>query len=140
MPFSDDLFDLVFATLSLRHWTDPAAGFAEIGRMLTPGGLLILADVFSSYRRRGPAVRMLSRRHAVVPAELGAVLADHRLTVIGCDHTRWFRLPDVQVIAARQAGRRHPHTGAEDQGRNRTPDRRLEVAGDDGEAAIRPRR
>jgi hypothetical protein len=79
--------------------------------VLTPGGLLILADVFSSYRRRGPAVRMLRRRHAVVPAELGAVLADHRLAVIGCDHTRWFRLPDVQVIAVRQAGRRQPHAG-----------------------------
>jgi hypothetical protein len=45
---------------------------------------------------------MLRRRHAVVPAELGTVLAAHRLTVIGCDQTRWFSLPDVQVIAARQ--------------------------------------
>jgi SAM-dependent methyltransferase len=140
LPFTDNVFDLVFVTLSLRHWTNPAAGIAEIGRVLTPGGLLVLAEVFPSCRRRGPVVRMLRRRHAVVPAELGAVLADHRLTVIGCDHTRWFRLPDIQVIAARQAGRRQPHTGVEDQGRNWTPDRRLEVAGDDGDAATGPRR
>jgi ubiquinone/menaquinone biosynthesis C-methylase UbiE len=47
LPFTDEVFDLVFATLSLRHWTNPAAGIAEIGRVLTPGGLLVLADVFS---------------------------------------------------------------------------------------------
>jgi ubiquinone/menaquinone biosynthesis C-methylase UbiE len=46
LPFTDEVFDLVFATLSLRHWTNPAAGIAEIGRVLTPGGLLVLADVF----------------------------------------------------------------------------------------------
>jgi ubiquinone/menaquinone biosynthesis C-methylase UbiE len=102
LPFTDDVFDLVFTTLSLRHWTDPPAGIAEIGRVLTPGGLLVLADVFPGCRRRGPPVRMLRRRHAVVPAELGGVLATHRLVVIGSDHTRWFRLPDVQVIAAQQ--------------------------------------
>jgi ubiquinone/menaquinone biosynthesis C-methylase UbiE len=102
LPFTDDVFDLVFATLSLRHWTNPPAGIAEIGRVLTPGGVLILADIFPSYRRRGPAAPMLRRRHAVVPAELGAVLAAHRLAVIGSDQTRWFSLPDVQVIAARQ--------------------------------------
>jgi ubiquinone/menaquinone biosynthesis C-methylase UbiE len=100
LPFTDDVFDLVFATLSLRHWTDLSAGIAEIGRVLTPGGVLVLADVFPSCRRRGPAVPMLRRRHAVVPAQLGTVLAAHRLTVIGCDQTRWFSLPDVQVVAA----------------------------------------
>jgi ubiquinone/menaquinone biosynthesis C-methylase UbiE len=82
LPFADDVFDLVFTTLSLRHWTDLSAGMAEIGRVLTPGGLLVLADVFPSCRRRGPALPMLRRRHAVVPAELGAVLAAHRLAVI----------------------------------------------------------
>ena len=102
LPFTDDVFDLVFATLSLRHWTNPAAGIAEIGRVLIPGGLLVLADVFPPCRRRGPAVPMLRRRRAVVPAELGTVLAAHHLAVIGCDHTRWFRQPDVQVIAAQQ--------------------------------------
>jgi ubiquinone/menaquinone biosynthesis C-methylase UbiE len=96
------VFDLVFATLSLRHWTNPAAGITEIGRVLTPGGLLVLAEVLPSRPRLGPVVPMLRRRHTVVPAELGTVLAAHRLTVIGSDHTRWFRQPDVQVIAAQQ--------------------------------------
>jgi ubiquinone/menaquinone biosynthesis C-methylase UbiE len=46
LPFTHDVFDLVFATLSLRHWTNPSAGIAEISRVLTPGGMLVLADVF----------------------------------------------------------------------------------------------
>jgi ubiquinone/menaquinone biosynthesis C-methylase UbiE len=102
LPFTDDGFDLVFTTLSLRHWTDLSTGIAEIGRVLTPGGLLVLADVFPSRRRRGPALPMLRRHHTVMPAELGAVLTAHRLAVIGSDQTRWFRLPDVQVLVARQ--------------------------------------
>jgi ubiquinone/menaquinone biosynthesis C-methylase UbiE len=105
LPFADDVFDLVFTTLSLRHWTDLSVGVAEIGRVLTPGGLLVLADVFPSCRHRGPALPVLRRRHAAVPAELGAVLTAHRLAVIGSDQTRWFSLPDVQVIAARQPHR-----------------------------------
>jgi ubiquinone/menaquinone biosynthesis C-methylase UbiE len=107
LPFTDDAFDLVFATLSLRHWTNAPSGIAEIGRVLTPGGVLVLADIFPSCRRQGPAVPMLRRRHAVVPAELGTVLAAHRLAVIGSDSTRWFLLPDVQVVAAQQ-----PHQGS----------------------------
>jgi hypothetical protein len=45
---------------------------------------------------------MLRRRHTVVPAELGTVLAAHHLAVIGSDYPRWFMLADVQVIAAQQ--------------------------------------
>ena len=56
LPFTDEVFDLVFTTLSLRHWTDLSAGIAEIGRVLTPGGLLVLADVLPSCHRRGPAL------------------------------------------------------------------------------------
>ena len=101
LPFTDEVFDLIVTTLSLRHWTDLPAGIAEIGRVLTPGGVVVLADVFPSCRR-GPALTMLRRRHAVVPAELATALAAHHLDVIGRDRTSWFRLPDVQVIAARQ--------------------------------------
>jgi ubiquinone/menaquinone biosynthesis C-methylase UbiE len=104
LPFTSEVFDLVFTTLSLRHWTDLPAGIGEIGRVLTPGGVVVLADVFPSCRR-GPALTMRRRRHAVVPAELGMALAAHHLDVIGRDHTSWFRLPDVQVIAARQQRR-----------------------------------
>jgi SAM-dependent methyltransferase len=104
LPFADDLFDLVFATMSVRHWSDRAAGIAEIGRVLTPGAVVVLADVFPGpCRRRAVTVPPLRRRRrAGVPAELASVLAEHRLVVVGCDQTRWLRLPDVQVIAARR--------------------------------------
>jgi SAM-dependent methyltransferase len=62
MPFSDGVFDLVFATLSLRHWTNPPAGIAEVARVLTPNGVVVLADIFRSCRHRGSAVHMLRRR------------------------------------------------------------------------------
>ena len=102
LPFTNEVFDLIFTTLSLRHWTDLAAGIAEIGRVLTPGGVVVLADVLPSCRRRGPTLGRRRRRHAVVPAELAMALAAHRMTVIGRTQTSWFRLPDVLVITARQ--------------------------------------
>jgi ubiquinone/menaquinone biosynthesis C-methylase UbiE len=102
LPFTNEVFDLIFATLSLRHWTDLPAGIAEIGRVLTPGGVVVLADVFPSCRRPGPALPLLRRRHPVVPPQLAIALAGHHMAVIGRTHTPWFRLPDVQVIAARQ--------------------------------------
>jgi ubiquinone/menaquinone biosynthesis C-methylase UbiE len=115
LPFSDGMFDLAFATLSLRHWTNPPAGIAELARVLTPSGVVVLADVFRTCRRRGSAVHLLRRRrHPLVPAELDAVLAAHRLEVIGCEHTRWFGLPDVQVLAVQQphrASAKLPTTG-----------------------------
>jgi ubiquinone/menaquinone biosynthesis C-methylase UbiE len=100
LPFSDGVFDLAFATLSLRHWTNLPAGIAELARVLTPSGVVVLADVFPGCQHRGSAIHLLRRRrHTPVPAELEAVLAAHRLKVIGCEHTRWFGLPDVQVLA-----------------------------------------
>jgi ubiquinone/menaquinone biosynthesis C-methylase UbiE len=45
LPFTDGAFDVVLATMSIRHWADPAAGLGEIGRVLVPGGLFGLADV-----------------------------------------------------------------------------------------------
>ena len=61
LPFTDEMFDLVFATMTMRHWTDQAAGIAEIGRVLTPGGVLVLADVFPSSPRRTLLASLLLR-------------------------------------------------------------------------------
>ena len=106
LPFSDGRFDLVFATLSLRHWTNQPAGIAEVARVLAPSGVVVVAEVFGTCRHPGSAARMVRRRrHTLVPAELDAVLAALRLEVIGCDHTRWFALPDVQVLAVQQPPR-----------------------------------
>jgi ubiquinone/menaquinone biosynthesis C-methylase UbiE len=94
LPFTDEVFDLVFATMSMRHWTDQAAGIAEISRVLTLGGVLVLADVFpSSPRQTLTTSRLLRRRRPSLSGQLDAALTAHRLVVVGYDHTPWFSCP-----------------------------------------------
>lgn len=45
MPLADGSFDVTVSTLSLHHWTDPAAVFAEIARVLRPGGVALIYDL-----------------------------------------------------------------------------------------------
>ncbi len=47
LPFADNEFDLVVSTDSFHNWTDQAAGIAQIGRVLRPGGRLVLVDPFA---------------------------------------------------------------------------------------------
>lgn len=44
LPFPDATFDVVVSTLSMHHWADRAAGLAEIGRVLKPGGRVVIWD------------------------------------------------------------------------------------------------
>jgi len=37
----------VVSTTSFDHWADQRAGLAHCGRVLAPGGCLVLADLFS---------------------------------------------------------------------------------------------
>jgi hypothetical protein len=75
-------------------------------RFLNPTGVLVLADIFPICRHSTTADRIPRRHPSEVPAELASLLAAQRLAVVGCARTRWFRLPDVQVIAARNMTRR----------------------------------
>ena len=43
LPFRDDAFDLVFSSLMLQWCDDLDAAFAEISRVLAPGGLLLFS-------------------------------------------------------------------------------------------------
>lgn len=47
LPFPDDWFDLVVSTTSFDHWKDQHAGLVQCARVLTPGGRLVLTDLFS---------------------------------------------------------------------------------------------
>jgi SAM-dependent methyltransferase len=41
LPFADGSFDLVTANMVVEHLADPAAQFAEVGRVLAPGGRFV---------------------------------------------------------------------------------------------------
>jgi ubiquinone/menaquinone biosynthesis C-methylase UbiE len=59
MAFPDRSFDLVVSTMSMHHWDDPAAGLAEIGRVLRPGARALVWDLRPGVRPHpcGPAMR-----------------------------------------------------------------------------------
>jgi SAM-dependent methyltransferase len=104
LPFPDASFDLVFATMSLRHWADPRVGMAEVAGVLRPTGMLVLADIFSDTPHRNPWVRVVRRRRrSPAPAELKALRTRQRLEVAGLERVRWFGLPDVQVLGLHQS-------------------------------------
>jgi SAM-dependent methyltransferase len=101
LPFSSTRFDLVVVTMAVRHWNDLEAGIVQVQRVLTGGGVLVIADVFPAGRRRG-RLRLWTRDQVGPPGELAAVLAVHGLTVVAVDRVPWSLLPDIQVIAARK--------------------------------------
>jgi ubiquinone/menaquinone biosynthesis C-methylase UbiE len=61
LPFADHTFDLVVSTASFRHWNDQRIAMREIHRVLAPGGLLGLAELYGS-RRRGLLSHLVGRR------------------------------------------------------------------------------
>jgi SAM-dependent methyltransferase len=48
LPYPAGSFDLVVSTTSFDHWADQRAGLVECARVLTPGGHLVLTDLFSA--------------------------------------------------------------------------------------------
>lgn len=78
LPFPDGCFDAAVSAVSAHHWADAAGGFAELARVVRPGGRVIVADVGSL----GPVVGLMKRFRRVDPhhhpgwhlQELGALL------------------------------------------------------------------
>jgi len=62
LAFPDRSFDLVVSTLSMHHWANPAAGLAEIGRVLRPGARALIWDF-----RPGVRPHLFGPRHAHIP-------------------------------------------------------------------------
>ncbi|MCC8246450.1 class I SAM-dependent methyltransferase [Saccharothrix luteola] len=44
LPYSDDSVDVVVSTLSMHEWPDRRRAVAELGRVLRPGGALLVYD------------------------------------------------------------------------------------------------
>lgn len=56
LPFASGSANAVVTSLSLHHWMDPSAAFAEIYRVLAPGGRLVVFDP----RRNAPRLVFLA--------------------------------------------------------------------------------
>jgi SAM-dependent methyltransferase len=100
LAFPDRSFDLVVSTLSMHHWADPAAGLAEIGRVLRPGARALIWDF-------GPGVRPhpFGPRHPHIPDPV-----DHThgspLGVVNVTPWRWpWRFTLTQRIELARADR-----------------------------------
>jgi SAM-dependent methyltransferase len=67
LPVPDVSVDVVVSTLSLHHWTDPAAVLTEIDRVLAPGGCALIYDLGLLTLTRDEMARALSS--AGIPPE-----------------------------------------------------------------------
>jgi len=53
MPFEDDSFDIVAVANSLHHISDQAALFSEMRRVVKPGGLLLISEMYADDQPEG---------------------------------------------------------------------------------------
>jgi len=106
LPFEGGEFELVTSTVSFHHWQDQRAGLHEIGRVLAPGGSVVLADMFAvSWLRVWFAVfGMRDRFHNT--AEIERMLRSAGLTPCGFETVfTVFGVPAVSSVWAK--GQRH---------------------------------
>jgi SAM-dependent methyltransferase len=70
LPLADASFDVAVSTLSLHHWAEPATVFAEIDRVLRPGGVALIYDLRPfAYLRHELEVFLAGTAFASAPVE-----------------------------------------------------------------------
>jgi ubiquinone/menaquinone biosynthesis C-methylase UbiE len=92
LPWPDQTFDLVVSTTSFDHWADQRVGLAQCARVLTPGGYLVLADLFSVLL----LPTLLAGRRGKARTKLQAT---QLLTAAGLHSPQWHRLYTVLIQA-----------------------------------------
>jgi SAM-dependent methyltransferase len=96
LPFGEGEFDTVVSTMSMHHWPDPAAGLAEIHRVLRPGGEARIYDLPDWFRHNvhgAPAQGGMAQMASASPFRSGVVVT-----------FRWpWRLPLLRCLLLRKA-------------------------------------
>ncbi len=85
LPYPDGSFDLVVSTVSFHHWVGQQAGLVECARVLTPGGQLVLTDLFSWFF----VPTLVIGRRGKAPTKRRAT---QLLAASGLHDLRWHRL------------------------------------------------
>ena len=96
LPLPDDHADLAICALALAHLPDLRPAFAELARVLRPGGHLIVTDVHQEIVALGsvPHVRLADGRPALIPsyrhraADYLQAALPHGLRVLRCEEPR----------------------------------------------------
>jgi ubiquinone/menaquinone biosynthesis C-methylase UbiE len=105
LPFADATFDVVTSTLTFHHWADQSKGISEIGRVLTPVGVWVLADFIPSglaaLITRGIGAHRMPER-----GRLDAMLAKSALSV-NARRAVWRTMGNVSVLAITRAPEHH---------------------------------
>jgi ubiquinone/menaquinone biosynthesis C-methylase UbiE len=102
LPFAAGTFDVVTATLSLRHWQEADRAVRELARVLSPAGVLVVADADTEEE----AMRLRRRWHLhdpcgcqlrVLLGRCGLEVVDYRLAPVRGP------APRIHVLTARRA-------------------------------------
>jgi ubiquinone/menaquinone biosynthesis C-methylase UbiE len=94
LPYRQSVFDLVVSTTSFDHWSNQQIGIGECARVLEPGGLFLLADLFSPML--APTLLASRRAKARTTGRAERLLLAAALRVIS-----WHRVyPLIKAVAA----------------------------------------
>jgi ubiquinone/menaquinone biosynthesis C-methylase UbiE len=113
LPYADASFSLVVTRYSFHHFLDPMAVFAEMVRVCTPGGMVIVTDVIMSPDKREffdyeEKLRDPSHSRTLTPDELLQMTAQLHLREIKTQFFRSARNLEAHLKAS------FPHPGNEE--------------------------
>lgn len=136
LPFADRTFDGVLASFIMVGLADPAGAFAEIDRVVRPGGEIIVVDYFAHEHRWWERIERLTRplvgeAPSIAPIidRLGLSLtASRRLPPLGLFSIVTFRKEDEGAITAWRISSRKRHPRPASSGRRRRSRSRTAMA------------